>query len=63
MDRDGPVCRFDGCDRKPLSRGWCGEHYRHWLRTGTPGDAGTPPESTSKKTMLDRLRRVMEGDQ
>ena len=28
------VCTFEGCDRKHLSRGWCGTHYARWAKHG-----------------------------
>jgi len=60
LDRDDPICKLEGCQRKRLSRGWCKRHYNQWLRTGIPGDPGTPPEQTSKKVMLARLQRAMK---
>lgn len=29
-------CREDGCERAHYARGWCGMHYKRWLRTGSP---------------------------
>lgn len=36
----GGFCCIDGCDRvlRSATNGWCGWHYRHWLRYGHPVD-------------------------
>lgn len=31
-----PVCKIKPCQNKSLARGWCGPHYRRWLRHGDP---------------------------
>lgn len=35
------VCDIDGCDRVPISRGWCGAHYKRWLQYGDPLESAT----------------------
>ena len=29
-------CSIDGCHRAHYARGWCGMHYKRWLRGGSP---------------------------
>jgi hypothetical protein len=29
-------CQEHGCHRAHYARGWCGMHYKRWLRTGSP---------------------------
>lgn len=29
-------CSIDGCHRSHYARGWCGMHYKRWLRGGSP---------------------------
>ena len=29
-------CTIDDCDRAHYARGWCGMHYKRWLRNGSP---------------------------
>jgi hypothetical protein len=29
-------CSIDGCHRVQYARGWCGMHYKRWLRSGSP---------------------------
>jgi hypothetical protein len=33
---DETTCQEPDCDRRVYARGWCGMHYRRWLRTGSP---------------------------
>jgi hypothetical protein len=34
------TCKVEGCERSPLTRGYCEMHYRRVLRTGQPGPPG-----------------------
>jgi hypothetical protein len=36
VDRDARTCQETGCTRSVYARGWCGMHYKRWLRTGSP---------------------------
>jgi hypothetical protein len=29
-------CSIEGCVKPPYGRGWCGSHYKRWLRHGDP---------------------------
>ncbi len=29
------ICKFQGCKRSVLARGWCSPHYAQWLKYGT----------------------------
>lgn len=31
-----PVCKVEGCTDKHRAKGYCGRHYRTWLRGGDP---------------------------
>jgi hypothetical protein len=44
----GPDCQEPDCARPAYARGWCGMHYKRWLRTGSPirGDAHAAAAST-----------------
>lgn len=33
---EDPHCTIEGCHRPPYARGWCGMHYKRWLRSGSP---------------------------
>ncbi len=35
-------CTIDDCDRAHYARGWCGMHYKRWLRTGSPIRGASP---------------------
>lgn len=35
-------CAIPPCDRKAEKRGWCGPHYKRWLRHGNPLAGGAP---------------------
>lgn len=30
------ACSISDCERPPYARGWCGAHYKRWLRWGDP---------------------------
>ena len=30
------TCTIDGCDGKPIGRGWCNKHYLRWRNHGDP---------------------------
>ena len=30
------TCKEHDCERRHYARGWCGMHYKRWLRTGSP---------------------------
>ena len=36
------ICKIDGCDQGVGARGWCGMHYKRWLRHGDTGSAHNP---------------------
>lgn len=36
------TCTEPDCDRRVYARGWCGMHYKRWLRTGSPVRGETP---------------------
>jgi hypothetical protein len=36
-------CDEPDCTRRPYARGWCGMHYKRWLRTGSPVRGARPP--------------------
>lgn len=33
-------CSMEGCENPARCRGWCDNHYRRWLRSGTPDGVG-----------------------
>lgn len=35
-------CTIDDCERAHYARGWCGMHYKRWLRTGSPIRGASP---------------------
>lgn len=37
-----PVCRVDGCDRKPTARSMCSTHHNRWLKTGSTDEPVKP---------------------
>jgi hypothetical protein len=37
------TCSELGCERVHYARGWCGMHYKRWLRTGNPVRGERPP--------------------
>ncbi|MFA9444798.1 HNH endonuclease signature motif containing protein [Egicoccus sp. AB-alg6-2] len=30
------ICKEDDCSKQVYARGWCGMHYKRWLRSGSP---------------------------
>ena len=30
------ICCVKGCNKKAVTRGWCGRHYQRWLKWGDP---------------------------
>lgn len=36
MSRSTAICVEHDCERTSYARGWCGMHYKRWLRTGSP---------------------------
>lgn len=42
------ICKFDGCERRAVSKGYCDKHYRRLLKRGDVNDSGS--------------RKVSEGD-
>jgi hypothetical protein len=43
-DPNQPICKEDDCDRPATTRGWCGMHYKRWLRIGSPVRGERPTE-------------------
>lgn len=41
-------CQEPGCQRGHYARGWCGMHYKRWLRTGSPVRGERPAECAVK---------------
>ena len=40
---DKRTCTIDGCDGKPVGRGWCSKHWQRWRKHGDPlGGAPSP---------------------
>ena len=33
---DNRTCTIDGCESKPVGRGWCNKHYTRWRNHGDP---------------------------
>ncbi len=42
------TCSIDGCEKKPVARGWCPMHYQRWKTTGTT-EGGRRPANTQCK--------------
>lgn len=57
----GKSCLFQDCSSVARSRGWCENHYRRWLRSGSPvgtGKMGRPRAATATYTAVHlRLKR------
>lgn len=49
-------CTVDGCGRPQHARGWCKQHYRRWMKHGTPD---TTP--IRRYQWLGRARCAAEG--
>lgn len=46
---DAKVCEIEGCERRPVGRGWCRKHWQRWRRTGdvlTVRPTGRPRTNT-----------------
>ncbi len=46
-----PICSISGCERLAKAHGWCGKHYKRWLKTGDPSQTkwGTVEERFWRK--------------
>lgn len=58
------LCAVDGCERQHHAKGWCGPHYKRWLRHGdptAPREYGDPrpvqPIAAARQIDVARLRR------
>lgn len=65
---EGLLCKVDGCERKPIARGYCGTHWQRW-KNNIPMDLPIKFRSVTKKgwehrgyrwIMTDDGREVME---
>src|SRR5699024_5595444 len=45
------VCSVEGCDRKVKTRGFCGMHYKRFMKTGDPGEV--EPRRGGKECSVD----------
>jgi hypothetical protein len=43
------MCSVDRCEKIAATRGWCGMHYKRWLRNGSVGDPASMHHRTCKK--------------
>lgn len=44
-------CTVEGCERRPVARGWCYKHYQRWTAMGRgAADPGAPPRRRVKGT-------------
>ena len=59
------ICSIDGCERRHLARGWCGNHYQRWSSHGDPlaGDTryATPEESFAARVAWDGEHLIWIG--
>lgn len=46
---DKRTCTIDGCDGKPVGRGWCSAHWQRWRRNGDP--LGGAPSPKARKSV------------
>jgi len=50
------ICSVDGCDIRPLARGWCKSHYERWQRHGDP--QWSPPQSGPRVCSVEDCDRL-----
>lgn len=55
------ICSVDGCDKPHSAKGYCGKHYRKWLRYGDPLEGkDAAPWGSGKRFIQDALRQEMD---
>ena len=67
---DKRTCTIDGCEGKPVGRGWCSAHWQRWRRNGDPlGGAAGPrvrksldfPDGTRQCAMCGERKPLTEA--
>lgn len=67
---DKRTCTIDGCDGKPVGRGWCSAHWQRWRKHGDPlGGAAGPrvrksldfPDGTRQCAMCGERKPLTEA--
>ncbi len=52
------ICSVEGCDKPHSAKGYCGKHYRKWLRYGDPLEGkDVAPWGSSKRFIQDAIRQ------